>query len=264
MSGWPYVNQLNSPTADGQPDENRNNNCVAACVAMVLWHFTGNPTYPDPIKDMVYGQGYTGPEAAAKYVALCRSRGVDLKPFNGPSTALIAEMKAALDAGKPCLFTVPTRWQENVDSGSTHVMVAYSRTGNSFNVADPWGGVARTFDQSYLQPRLRFNQIWEGSMSVDTTGLGAGMAYFAQQHNLSPVGVPEIKGVLPAGASFAVVGSSVLYYTPTTDVTDDQHAALVVQGLYHALADLQKKAQQNSAALSAMQALHGALATLGS
>ena len=40
---FPLVNQLNSPTADGQPDENRNNNCVAACVAAILWHFTNKP-----------------------------------------------------------------------------------------------------------------------------------------------------------------------------------------------------------------------------
>lgn len=262
--GWPYVNQLNAPTSDGQPDENRNNNCVAACVAMCLWHFTNKPTYPDPIKDIVYGQGYTGPEAASRYVTYARTKGVDLKPFNATANGLIAELKHAVNVGKPCLFTVPTRWIENVDNGSTHVMVAisYSAGDDSFNIADPWGGMARHLAASYLQPRLRFNQIWEASMSVDTTGLGAGMAYFATTHNLTPVRVPEIKGLLARGRSFAVVGSSVLYYDPATDITDDQHSADVVVELYTAVHNAQTLSDQAKAAIAALSALKQSLAVV--
>ena len=198
-------------------------------------------------------------ESMSRYA---HARNVELKAFDGTSSQLIAQMKVALDAGKPCMFTVPTRWMENVDSGSTHVMVAYSRTGEALNVMDPWGGIARTLQTSYLQPRLRFNEIWEANMSVDTTGLGAGMAYFAIQHNLSPVVIPEIKGVLPAGASFALVGTSVLYYSPTTDVTDDQHAALVVQGLYNAVHAAQALSDQAKAAIGALTLLKTSLAAM--
>jgi hypothetical protein len=259
---FPLVNQLNSPTADGQPDENRDDNCGAACVAAILWYFTHTPTYPDPIKDAVYGQGYTGGEAARKYVALAHARNVELKPFDGNASQCITEMKAALDAGKPCMFTVPTRWMENVDSGSTHVMVAYSRTGEALNVMDPWGGIARTLQASYLQPRLRYNEIWEASMAIDTTGLGAGMAYFATTHNLSPVRVPEIKGLLARGRSFAVAGSSVLYWDPATAITDDQHAADVVVELYNAVHSAQTLSDQAKAAIGALSLLKQSLAAM--
>lgn len=47
-------------TADGRPDENKAHNCLPESVAMCLKHLTGIELPADFIKDVEYGEGYTG------------------------------------------------------------------------------------------------------------------------------------------------------------------------------------------------------------
>lgn len=169
IPNWRYINQLNAPVseADGV-DENKNQNCVAACIAMCLWTLTGVQYSPDQVKDAVYGEAYVGVQSAAAYVKYCFDHGVTLTPTNGQPWDLIEGMKTDLEAGKPSLFTVPTNWQGAADSQSTHVMVALGWDGvnSQFTVADPWGGVQQHFSGVFLAPRIRFNQTWQAGASA--------------------------------------------------------------------------------------------------
>ena len=169
IPNWRYINQLSAPVSeDDGVDENKNQNCVAADVAMCLWSLTGVQYSPDQLKDAVYGEAYTGPQSAAAYVKYCADHGMTLTPTNGQPWDLIEGMKRELESGRPSLFTVPTRWQDNVDTGSTHVMVALGWNGNTslFDIADPWGGIPRQLSGVYLAPRLRFNQTWQAGASA--------------------------------------------------------------------------------------------------
>lgn len=172
IPNWHYINQLNAPVseADGV-DENKNQNCVAACVAMCLWTLTGTEFEPDQVKDAVYGEAYVGPQSAAAYVKYCADHGMSLTPTNGQPWDLIEGMKNNLDAGKPSLFTVPTDWQGAGKATSSHVMVALGWDGNAslFTIADPWGGIQRHMSGVTLAPLLRFNQTWQAASSVAST-----------------------------------------------------------------------------------------------
>ncbi len=56
----PLRNQLNEPTADNQPDENKGANCVPASLSSAVSYLIGRDVYGDELKDAAYGQGYTG------------------------------------------------------------------------------------------------------------------------------------------------------------------------------------------------------------
>jgi hypothetical protein len=61
LKPWPFWSQLGDWTAaDGQPDENAQNDCGPECVAMALKYLTGIEMPADYIKDVMYGEGYTG------------------------------------------------------------------------------------------------------------------------------------------------------------------------------------------------------------
>jgi len=60
LKPWPFWSQLSDWTADGQPDENAANDCGPESVAMCLKYLTGVELPADYIKDVMYGEGYTG------------------------------------------------------------------------------------------------------------------------------------------------------------------------------------------------------------
>jgi hypothetical protein len=60
LTPWPNWSQLYDWTADGRPDENRLNNCGPESVADCLKYLTGIELPADYIKDVMYGEAYTG------------------------------------------------------------------------------------------------------------------------------------------------------------------------------------------------------------
>src|SRR6185312_4483443 len=92
IPGATLLDQLNEATMDGLPDENANDNCVAASIAEALHILTGRTFDGDELKDAVYGQGYVGFQSAARYVAYCAALGVQLAPINASQAGLIAEI----------------------------------------------------------------------------------------------------------------------------------------------------------------------------
>src|SRR5258708_7760890 len=127
LPNFPQINQLHEPTSDGMPDENASWNCVPASIADALIYLTGKPFTGDGLKDAVYGQGYQGAQAAARYVDECATQGVRLAAVQGTPAALVARLHTEVAAGHPVLATIPSQWGTPRDQQKpgyrTHVVV---------------------------------------------------------------------------------------------------------------------------------------------
>lgn len=175
LPGFPLVSQLHEPTADGHPDENARWNCVPASLSAGLMYLLKRPFDGDELKDAVYGQGYTGAQSAASYIAYCRSLGVALLPYDNPSGwSLTRHLHSELLAGRPLLLTMGSQWgipppDPLHPTGSTHVGIAAGWGPGWLRVMNPWGGFWHDGDDAYWAARLCFGQIW--SMApIHTTG----------------------------------------------------------------------------------------------
>lgn len=165
LPGFPTLNQLHESTADGQPDENASWNCVAASIADGLGYLTGRAFDGDELKDAVYGQGYQGAQAPARYVDYCAEQGVQLVAYNGTPSQLVARIHDALAAGHPVVGTIPSQWGTPRDQqrpGYTTHVVCFCGDGPGMLRADnPWIAPAwHDGDDQYWADRLCFGQVW--------------------------------------------------------------------------------------------------------
>ncbi|HLZ24408.1 MAG TPA: hypothetical protein VKQ30_20025 [Ktedonobacterales bacterium] len=166
LPGFPLVSQLHEPTMDRFPDENANWNCVAASLSAGLMYLLKRPFDGDEIKDAVYGQGYTGAQAAVRYVAYCASQGVALAPYNNASgCGLVAHIHNELLAIRPVVLTMPSQWgipppDPLHPAGSTHVGIAAGWGSGWLRIMNPWGGFWHDGDDAYWAARLCFGQVW--------------------------------------------------------------------------------------------------------
>lgn len=194
LPGFRLISQLSEPTQDSYPDENARENCVVASISMALDYLTGGNFNGDELKDAVYGQGYVGAMSAAKYEAYCAARGVTLAPHDGSQSDLIATLHAQVDAGHPCLVTMPSQWGTAPadpvhPSGSTHVGVAYGTGPGMIRVGNPWGGFAQDESDAWWQARLCYGQVWP--MQKAAGGAMAGVPAVAWSDNGSVLTAPN-------------------------------------------------------------------------
>lgn len=165
LNNFPMINQLREPTMDGAPDENAQNNCVAASLSAALEYLTGRAYDGDELKDAVYGAGYTGPMAIGQFAAYCARAGIQLSAVDGAPTSLIAAIHAGISDGIPVLATIPSQWgaEPPPTSGSTHVVCFYGAGAGALTAMNPWGGFAQSQPDSWWEARLRFGQVWRVS-----------------------------------------------------------------------------------------------------
>lgn len=168
----PLVDQLNEPTMDGQSDENKSWNCVAASISSGLEFLTGKKFDGDELKDAVYGQGYTGGQAARDYVAYCHAQGVALVPFDGPPSVLIGKLHAEIQQRHPCLITMPSMWgipvAQQQPGFTTHVALVTGEGPGELRAMNPWHGFFQDRTDADWQAELCDNEIW--IMSALATG----------------------------------------------------------------------------------------------
>lgn len=165
----PLKSQLGEVTSDGQVNENDHYNCVATSIADGLQYRLKRAFNGDALKDAVYGQGYQGGQAAIRYVAYCANLGVPLEAINGSQDQLIAALHREIEAGNPCLITMPSLWgsapsQPGWDprnpSGWTHVGLASGDGPGWLRIMNPWGGFWHDGTDDYWRLRLCYGQIW--------------------------------------------------------------------------------------------------------
>lgn len=181
LPNFPGKNQLTEPVSDGQPDGDRNYECVPTSIASGLQYLTGQPYDGDEIRDAVYGPNYVGGTAASAFVAYCAARGVDLTPFNGSQQALVNEIHQQLHAGHPVIITMPSQWgiapPDPVHPvGWTHVGIMYGDgPGNpgELECMNPWiWPQLHIGDDAYWAARLCFGQVWIMSSKAGAIQMG--------------------------------------------------------------------------------------------
>lgn len=194
----PYINQLTEGTLDGQPNENSRWNCVVDSTCMALEYETGKSYNGDAVKDLIYGQGYQGGQAAIRYVEYCHQQGVKLYAYNSQGAnlaarqwSLVREIHTLVDAGHPVMATIPSQWgipqadPEHPD-GTTHVILFNETYAGGLAARNPWNLPRHAGDDQYWHDRLCYAQVW----------------IFAKEGTISPVGVPtgwkDVNGVITA------------------------------------------------------------------
>lgn len=196
VPGVPLINQLDSDTVDGLPDENARNNCVFACNAAMAQAYLHQPFYPDQIKDMdaTYGQGYTGGAAEKYLLDTMLKLGITVKSWvSSTQNGLINVIHRAVHDGHAVLVTMPSNWDSAVAAagaawnprayrGPSHVGLACAVGGSPvagtgrIRVMNPWGGFWHDGTDAYWAKRLLDGQVWEGiltgvpSMSIIPAG----------------------------------------------------------------------------------------------
>lgn len=168
LLNFPHIDQLNSPTLDGRPDENREFNCVPSSICAGLRYLTADNSFePDQLKDAAYGESLANSgTAASAYVDFCAQHGAKLYPINGTPSELISAAHQHLALGHPVIFTEPdpycTPYQRDT-LGWTHVCVFYKDDpSGTLTAMDPFGqgGHDVTNSDAVWEGLLRYNQIW--------------------------------------------------------------------------------------------------------
>lgn len=165
IPGARTLDQLHEPTFDGHPDENARNNCVAASVAEGLNILTGKRFVADELKDAVYGQSYTGVQAAWRYQQYCHDRGVLLSRFTGSQAELVATVRRQVTQGRPVVVTMPSQWAHAPahpahPGGSTHVGLAVGVGPHAIRVMNPWHGFMQDASDEWWAARLCEGEVW--------------------------------------------------------------------------------------------------------
>ena len=118
--------------------------CLATCYLAMAKSFKYNIDM-DTLKKagIVSSLGYV--ESWGDYVARGES-----KTYN------VTEIKAAIDAGKPCVVT-------GQSSDGTHYVVAYKYSGDTISVMEPYGGKTVAIDKSVLKSWSSYRACTKGS-----------------------------------------------------------------------------------------------------
>ena len=168
IPGARTLDQLSEPTLDHQPDEDARENCVAASTAEglnILVAGGAQKYVGDELHDVVYGQGYIGPQAAWRYVKYCSDAGVWLHAVGGSQAGLVATIHRQVSAGHPVLVTMPSDWNTAPSnpihpSGSTHVGLAVGIGPDAIRVMNPWHGFMQDASDTWWQARLCEGEVW--------------------------------------------------------------------------------------------------------
>lgn len=164
LLNFPFKDQLNSPTFDGKPDENKDMNCVPSCIAACLQYFAGKEYEPDELKDVVYGDGYIGGTEAVAYVEYCASQGVHCYPINGNPPYLVSQIHEQLAQGHPIIGTIQSSYlppSDPLNPGPSHCVAFYEdQPGGVLIAMNPWHAFSHVGSDDYWIARLCFNQIW--------------------------------------------------------------------------------------------------------
>jgi len=168
LQNFPMVSQLTSVTGDNKPSENRLYDCVAASIDAACRYLLNKSEdsvfNPDSFKDQAYGDTWIGGTAAIKYIAFCKSLGVNLYPVQGSPQKLVALAHGYLAQEKPVIFTMPDSYSS--DPNMTHVCVFYADGPGYLVAMDPFplpgvnsGHPDRRTDAEWMNVLL-FNEVW--------------------------------------------------------------------------------------------------------
>ena len=262
----PLVDQLNEPTEDGQPDENKAANCVpASLTGAVRALVPGAAVDGDALKDAVYGQGYTGATDPARYVAYLASQFhitmVETQSSDGHQ--LVQDIIAGLLKHKPVTGSIPSGWGTAPADplhpvGGTHEVCwcDYDAQNGTLTAMNPWpvnGSSAfyqtqpldwwaarivygRVFTLSGGQP-MAFIRQPDGSARDDQTGvvLHLGMAAYVLGNDTPNHALMGETYYTPTDSFVPLTGGMVLSYDKAENVVRADRAGEVLQAIWQQL-----------------------------
>lgn len=159
LQGFPMVSQLDAPTSDGRPSENKWFDCVPASIAAGLIWLTGQQFNPDQLKDAAYGEAWANEgTAASAYVGFCDQQGVSL--FSRSDGDLIDIAHAELSAGHPVIFTEVDDYAPPGNPDWTHVCVWYKDRPGFLTAMDPFIAQPLEYDDATWRQRMRAGDVW--------------------------------------------------------------------------------------------------------
>jgi len=178
LPNFPMVSQLTTVTGDGKPSENAMLDCVAASIDAVCRYLLGTPENsifnPDHLKDIAYGEAYTGGTSADHYVAFCKSIGIDLYSWQHTTPSfVVSHAHELLAAGNPVIFTEVDPYVDTAlpqYAGWTHVCVWFADDAHGLTALDPYIGKPVYKTDATWASLLRSNQLWTGER-IGTVGI---------------------------------------------------------------------------------------------
>lgn len=170
----PIIDQRNERTNDGQKPEDGSKDCVPASLMSMArglaadkMQVGGQPMSADYAKDAVYGQGWTGLQDPAKYVAFFARYGLKLTAHSGTAKDRYYYAAAAIQQGVPVLFSIPSDWNDTPPTSSfCHMVAACSSTdrlGTHVTAMNPWTATYQTETRDWWIERLdrcAYKLIW--------------------------------------------------------------------------------------------------------
>jgi hypothetical protein len=176
LTPWPNWSQMNDWTADGRPDENRFNNCGPEAVADCLKYLTGIELPADYIKDVMYGEAYTGytdiPPIVDFLQRLCEVPCEVYRGDVGPHLRPVVQQ--ALDAGHPIIVLFFWKLEEPY-SGHFCPIVACDEYGCTR--ANVWNGQMETWSWDHFEQWQKLGNAIE-LKRLRAPDLGAGARGF--------------------------------------------------------------------------------------
>lgn len=142
---WPDWGQNVDWTSDGQPDENAKNNCLPESLAECIKYITKVELSADLIKDIEYGEAYTG-FTDFNHSTDFLKRYCELDSYQwsyDTNNQTLWEVWHALDKGFPIIGLFQ---YGGVPSGTHHCMPYVYLDEHTVTLSDPWIGMRRNFD----------------------------------------------------------------------------------------------------------------------
>lgn len=152
LTNYPNISQL-SARINPQFD------CVAASIADGIEYLTGSRIDIDVMVTACYGPNYHGATSASRYVAYCAGWGVHLYPIDGDNAALVADLHKQIQAGHPCLITVPDKYAPAHPDWS-HCLSVYGEVPGELIARDPYSTRDVSNPDSVWITLLEFHEVW--------------------------------------------------------------------------------------------------------
>lgn len=193
----PLRNQLNEPTTDGRPDENARSNCAQAAAASLLSGYTGQAIYGDQLKDLAYGEAYTGatdPMHDADVVLADWGAHIvqERPPTANDGAWMVARIGSYLRQHTGVLGAIPSQWGDQTNAyilahpdAGTHEVAFCDATFNTdgsvatLTAMNPWPAVNnnafyQTQPAAWWAARLVYNRINPVLPPAGSTPQGSG------------------------------------------------------------------------------------------
>lgn len=191
----PLTDQLAAYLPDGQPDPNRQADCVPASLASGITAITDKSMTTGDLKTLVYGANYTGGTDPYRYMEWLNAHpayGVRLiEQTSQDGAQLVSLIRAGLREGHPMSGAIPSMWgtttaaQIAASGGPTHEVLWCDDSAGQLTAMNPWHGFYHTNTDAWWASRIVYGRVFvmeQAETSGASFQIGAGIAAYIAAH----------------------------------------------------------------------------------